>query len=133
VDAHPGARKATDRAVESVLASQHRDGSWGRWAGTAEETAYALQILLYRQQPDRRMRSAARRGHRFLLNSQGIDPVPLWHDKDLYVPGHVVRAAIVGASHLAETALGPAPRPAAVLRARRPSPDRLSGRTPGPG
>jgi len=120
VDEHRGARQAADRAVESVLASQHRDGSWGRWAGTAEETAYALQILLYRHQPDRRVRSAATRGHRFLLKAQDLAPVPLWHDKDLYVPGHVVRAAVVGARHLAETTLGPSARPAAsVPRPRR--------------
>ncbi|MFD0850660.1 prenyltransferase/squalene oxidase repeat-containing protein, partial [Actinomadura adrarensis] len=35
-----------DRAVRWVLATQHGDGSWGRWGGTAEETAYALHILL---------------------------------------------------------------------------------------
>jgi hypothetical protein len=94
-----------DRTVAWVLASQRRDGSWGRWAGTAEETAYALQILLYRASPDRRMRGAATRGHRFLGTAADAEPPPLWHDKDLYAPAHVVRAAVIGARHLAETAL----------------------------
>jgi hypothetical protein len=96
---------AVDRAVAWVLSSQRRDGSWGRWAGTAEETAYALQTLLYRAEPDESTRTAARRGLRFLLTAQDRDPVPLWHDKDLYVPTHVVRAAVVGARHLAESTL----------------------------
>ena len=96
---------AVDRATEWVLASRRRDGSWGRWTGTAEETAYALQILLYRAMPDQRIRAAATRGHRFLLSNEGGDPDPLWHGKDLYAPGHIVRAAIVGARHLAESTL----------------------------
>jgi hypothetical protein len=39
---------AVDRARRWVLATQRPDGSWGRWRGTAEETAYAVQILLNR-------------------------------------------------------------------------------------
>ena len=41
------------RAAEWVLATQRPDGAWGRWEGTAEETAYAVQILVAvgRRQP----------------------------------------------------------------------------------
>jgi hypothetical protein len=100
------AARAIDQAVAWVLASQRRDGGWGRWAGSAEETAYALQILLYRAELDRRTRTAVRRGLRFLLTAQDGEPVPLWHGKELYVPTHVVRSAVIGARHLAEGALG---------------------------
>jgi hypothetical protein len=101
------ARRAAvvDRAVAWALANQRGDGSWGRWTGTPEETAYALQILLHRAAPDRRTLNAAVRGHRFLATAADEEPVPLWHDKDLYVPRQVVRAAVVGARHLAESTL----------------------------
>jgi squalene cyclase len=42
VTAQPTLRKA----VEWVLDTQRADGSWGRWTGTYEETAYAVHILL---------------------------------------------------------------------------------------
>jgi hypothetical protein len=97
--------RAIDRALSWVLSSQRRDGSWGHWSSTAEETAYALQILLYRALLDRRTRAAVRRGYAFLVAAQDRELVPLWIGKDLFVPAHVVRAAVVGTRHLAEAAL----------------------------
>jgi hypothetical protein len=103
-------RFARDRAADAVakatawvLAGQRDDGSWGRWHGTVEETAYAVQILLLAGvavgEP---AESAAARGYAYLLRSAGRQPdAPLWHDKDLYVPTAVVRAAVVAALHLA--------------------------------
>ncbi|WP_239513653.1 prenyltransferase/squalene oxidase repeat-containing protein [Streptosporangium sp. 'caverna'] len=95
-------------AVGWVLGSQREDGSWGRWEGTAEETAYALQILLLAggQAGDGRCEEAVERGYRYLLGSvtdrgDPVDPRPLWHDKDLYFPAGIVRAAVLGALHLA--------------------------------
>jgi hypothetical protein len=41
-----GSAGAVRAAVDWVLATQRQDGSWGRWEGTAEETAYAMQVLL---------------------------------------------------------------------------------------
>lgn len=90
------------RAVRWVLDTQRSDGSWGRWSGTTEETAYAMQILLMTPAAsDPRCVKAATRGHAFLLQSAGVasDP-PLWHDKDLYLPTAVVRAAVLAAMHL---------------------------------
>jgi hypothetical protein len=101
-------------AVEWVLDTQRPDGSWGRWEGTAEETAYAIQTLLMtgsRGEP--RRAEAVDRGQAYLANSAGKEHPPLWHDKDLYTPLAVTRAAVIAAQHLAE-------------RARRPSPGGVS-------
>ncbi|WP_157594256.1 prenyltransferase/squalene oxidase repeat-containing protein [Streptosporangium amethystogenes] len=103
------------RAAERwVLDTQCQDGSWGRWGGTAEETAYALQTLLLAAGPltrhDDARAAALERGHRYLLASvtdrgESVDASPLWHDKDLYLPVAIVRAAVLGALHLVHQAL----------------------------
>lgn len=102
--------EAVDRAVRWVLATQRPDGSWGRWNGTAEETAYAVQLLVLTggsrngpveaaSGPSREW--AAARGRAYLLRSPvGPDDPPLWHDKDLYLPVAIVRAAVLAALHL---------------------------------
>ncbi|WP_336205447.1 prenyltransferase/squalene oxidase repeat-containing protein [Nonomuraea sp. LPB2021202275-12-8] len=93
---------AVGAAVEWVLDTQRPDGSWGRWDGTAEETAYAMQVLLLsRWRTDPRCSRAAGRGAAYLGRSAGADHPPLWHDKDLYTPVAVVRAATIASSHLA--------------------------------
>ncbi|WP_371785103.1 prenyltransferase/squalene oxidase repeat-containing protein [Streptosporangium subroseum] len=98
-------------AVRWLLDTQHEDGSWGRWRGTAEETAYALQtLLLTRPAAGERRTEAVERGYRFLLGAVtdrgvAIDAPALWHDKDLYLPVTVVGAAVLGALSLARRAL----------------------------
>ncbi|MFI7632666.1 prenyltransferase/squalene oxidase repeat-containing protein [Nonomuraea sp. NPDC049400] len=93
--------EAVRAAAEWTLRTQRPDGSWGRWEGTAEETAYAMQILLLtRGRTDPRRMRAADRGHEYLARSTGSDHPPLWHDKDLYVPLAVTRAAVIASSHL---------------------------------
>ena len=101
---------ALRRAVDWVLDTQRPDGSWGRWSGTAEETAYAVQILLRADAAavDPVRAEAAARGVRFLLrdglsSALRADHPPLWHDKDLYTPVRVVRAALIAALHLADS------------------------------
>jgi halimadienyl-diphosphate synthase len=97
---------AAHRAVAWVLAAQHSDGSWGEWDGTAEETAYALKILLRAKESgwDEAIGQAAARGAGFLLDRAGsTDCPPLWHDKDLYAPARIVRAEVLAALHLAHT------------------------------
>ncbi|HEV2636331.1 MAG TPA: prenyltransferase/squalene oxidase repeat-containing protein [Actinocrinis sp.] len=108
----PAAAHALEKAAHWVLATQRSDGSWGRWNGTAEETAYALQILLLTgsQNLPEAAAHAAARGHRFLQQCAGTSHDALWHDKDLYAPHAIIEAAILVSTHLAQT------RPA-VIRA----------------
>lgn len=100
----PGAADAVALAVDWIVATQRADGSWGRWAGTAEETAYALQVLLTAGDGRAGVTAAAARGHVYLLDAAGQDDGPaLWHDKDLYRPTAIVRAATLAALQLART------------------------------
>jgi halimadienyl-diphosphate synthase len=98
------ARTGVARAVSWVLETQRADGSWGRWEGTVEETAYAVQLLLHANAPwsDDAVALAAFRGQDFLRQTGDTEQhPPLWHDKDLYTPIAVVRAARLAALHLA--------------------------------
>ncbi|MBM0279992.1 prenyltransferase/squalene oxidase repeat-containing protein [Micromonospora tarensis] len=94
---------AVDRAVDWVVGTQRADGTWGRWAGTVEETAYALHVLLGVGRPIRPgVREAISRGYRHLNTVDSSDDhIPLWHDKDLYMPRLIVRAAILAVRQLA--------------------------------
>ncbi|MFI7426943.1 prenyltransferase/squalene oxidase repeat-containing protein [Micromonospora sp. NPDC049836] len=96
----PEVAPALRRAADGVLGSQHADGSWGRWGGTAEETAYAVQVLL--AAPARPETDAAlARAVDHLRVGAAIQHPPLWHDKDLYHPPLIVRAAVLAAQKLA--------------------------------
>ncbi|TDC37240.1 prenyltransferase/squalene oxidase repeat-containing protein [Micromonospora sp. KC213] len=95
----PRARPAVRRAVDWVLATQRPDGGWGRWQETAEETAYALHILLTAA-ADREAGPAVNRAVSRL--SVLDDACPLWHDKDLYHPATIVHSAVVAARVLAD-------------------------------
>lgn len=98
------ASAAVLRAVDWVLRTQRTDGSWGRWSGTAEETGYALQVLLATTDPpSARMAQAADRGRTHLgtPDSRWPDPRPDTVDGEPGRSGRVVRAGIVAAGHLA--------------------------------
>jgi hypothetical protein len=41
----PASKEAVRKATDWLIATQHGDGSWGIWGGTAEETSYAIQAL----------------------------------------------------------------------------------------
>ncbi|WP_433282080.1 prenyltransferase [Micromonospora sp. CA-244673] len=94
------ARAAVERGVGWLLDTQRADGSWGRWGGTAEETAYAVLALAGAgRTADTRVDAALGRGRRRLSEWDGRPDGPaLWHDKDLYRPTLIVRAAVLAAS-----------------------------------
>lgn len=102
-DASTGSRAqaaaAIGRAQRWTLATQRADGGWGRWQSTAEESAYAVLMLL--STPcDISARAAARRCLPLLISTvHDHDHPPLWHDKDLYSPSGIIRAAIIAAVH----------------------------------
>ncbi|WP_436757504.1 prenyltransferase/squalene oxidase repeat-containing protein [Streptosporangium sp. V21-05] len=101
-----GSAGAVGDAVDWVLGTQRGDGSWGLWEGTTEETAYALQtLLLAGTAREERWREAVERGYRHLLAARDSAAPSLWVDKDLYLPVAIVRAAVLGALHLARRAL----------------------------
>lgn len=104
---------AIHRAVDWVLGTQRADGSWGRFNGTGEETAYAIQVLLlgFSAASDAVVSDAAAlaaaRGYSYLQytqQQQDDDVPPLWHDKDLYAPVTIIRAVRLCAQHLVHSA-----------------------------
>ncbi|MCP2247395.1 prenyltransferase/squalene oxidase repeat-containing protein [Lentzea aerocolonigenes] len=92
------ALRGNDKAVDWVLSTQNADGSWGRWEGTYEETAYAIRILSHSRADVSR---AITRGAKFMQEWGNRPHPPLWHDKDLYTPTRIVRAEGLAALHLA--------------------------------
>ncbi|QFG27274.1 hypothetical protein F7P10_24470 [Actinomadura sp. WMMB 499] len=116
----PEAAGAVAAARRWTLASQRADGSWGRWQGTAEETAYAVQVLgltggttggtaggAAGGAADADVRRAVERGRPHLRRSLAApadadDEPQMWQDKDLYRPAAIVRAAVIAALSLVE-------------------------------
>ncbi|TDB98606.1 hypothetical protein [Actinomadura sp. 7K534] len=104
---------AVRRARAWTLETQRSGGSWGRWEGTVEETAYAIQILLSDSR-DSAMWDAAGRVKKSVTFGCKNLPAPdrpddgaaewpaLWHDKDLYLPIAIVRASVLAAHRLAD-------------------------------
>jgi halimadienyl-diphosphate synthase len=86
--------------VDWVLDTQRQDGSWGRWSGTYEETAYAVQILCRVGHGDATAHAVGK-GRACLPRLLDEPHPPLWHDKDLYTPVRIVRAEGLAAGQLA--------------------------------
>jgi hypothetical protein len=90
---------AVDGAVRWVLSTQRPGGAWGRWQPTAEETAYAVLTLLCSSDPSQ-VAAALQAAYPHLiegLHGPAEREPALWHDKDLYRPHAIVRAAILAA------------------------------------
>lgn len=99
------AMRAVDRTRGWLVRTQRYDGTWGRWDGTAEETAYAVQTLLHLPSLSADETQAALRGLQRLDEWAEDSPTahvhpPLWHAKELFTPHRIVAATVLSARHL---------------------------------
>ncbi|MBL8089583.1 MAG: hypothetical protein KF758_05000 [Anaerolineales bacterium] len=85
-------------SVDWLLASQHPDGAWGTYMGTAEETAYAMQALwVWNQSAGRIDSKVIKKGVEWLEANSHKPYPPLWIGKCLYSPQIVIRSAVASA------------------------------------
>ncbi len=85
-------------AIPWILQTQNRDGSWGYYLPTAEETAYCLQALsVWLDSGHDIPYDVLRRGSEWLVEHMKPPYPPLWIGKCLYSPTLVVRSTILSA------------------------------------
>ncbi len=90
-------------AIEWILETQNRNGSWGYYFPTAEETAYSLQALTFwRRKGHKVSDDVLLRGAKWLKENASQPYPPLWIGKCLYSPILVVRSAILSALMMVE-------------------------------
>ncbi len=86
-----------------ILSRQNRNGSWGFYSPTAEETAYCVQALVkWKQLGNKVPAHVLRRATAWLKDHAGPPYPALWISKCLYSPQWVVRAAILSALAMVE-------------------------------
>jgi halimadienyl-diphosphate synthase len=94
--------KFISEEVEWILSTQNKDGSWGYYMPTAEETAYCLQALsLWKQHGGEVSDDVLKYGVAWLGEHSEPPYPPLWIGKCLYCPEYVVRSSILSALLLA--------------------------------
>lgn len=92
-----------DEAVQWILQTQNRDGSWGTYISTAEETAYAIQALWFWNQNVAKVpENVLKQGARWLTEHIDQPYPPLWIGKCLYSPNLVIRSAVISALALSQ-------------------------------
>lgn len=97
------ARNLVEEAVQWILQAQNRDGSWGAYISTAEETAYAIQALWFWNEHVARVpKHAIKNGARWLTEHMDQPYPPLWIGKCLYNPSLVIRSAVISALAVAQ-------------------------------
>ena len=97
-----------NEAIEWLRCTQNKNGSWGSNGETSEETAYAIQAIIYYAQArgwTSRLCEAAKQGLEYLRKNYNpfiLDAPPLWVSKNLYTPRLIVRSAVLSALILGE-------------------------------
>jgi halimadienyl-diphosphate synthase len=93
------------KMVNCLLHAQRQDGSWGYFDPTSEETAYCLQaLIMYHREVELLDRAVFYHAAQYLHSQyQSQNHPPLWIEKCLYTPRHIVRSAIVSALWMYET------------------------------
>lgn len=91
--------------VKCIVHAQRRDGSWGYFGPTSEETAYCLQALLtYHRRVGPVDRAVIHHAVQYLYDQYLSQSYPtLWIDKCLYTPLHIVHSAVLSALWMYET------------------------------
>jgi halimadienyl-diphosphate synthase len=97
------ASELVDDSVKWIIQTQAKDGSWGTYLPTAEETAYALQALWFWNEHVARVpKNVFKNGVRWLKENMDQPYPPLWIGKCLYNPNLVIRSAVISALALAQ-------------------------------
>lgn len=94
------------KAVSWILGTQNESGMWGCKEGSVEETAYAVQALLYYHLHVEKIDlEPVKRAVPYLLAADLGECPEFWVAKGLYVPTNVVRSAVVSALNMYKLAM----------------------------
>jgi halimadienyl-diphosphate synthase len=97
------ANELVEDSVKWILQTQNKDGSWGSYLSTAEETAYAMQALWFWNEHVAKVpKNVLKNGARWLKEHMDQPYPPLWIGKCLYNPNLVIRSAVISALALAQ-------------------------------
>jgi halimadienyl-diphosphate synthase len=87
-----------DRIISWIIDSQNSDGTWGAEGGTHEETAYAMQALLYYTMFEQVDADCTLQALTHIDTAYPLDsPANLWIGKVLYCPTRVVQSSSLSA------------------------------------
>jgi halimadienyl-diphosphate synthase len=85
-------------SIDWMLTTQNKNGSWGYYLPTVEETAYCLQALItWKQHGGRIEDDKLKLGINWLVNHLELPRPALWIGKCLYYPEFIVESAILSA------------------------------------
>jgi hypothetical protein len=92
---HP---ELTQKTIDWMIKTQRKDGSWGYYVSTAEETGFCLQALCVWQKLTAKVPTdVIKKGRQWLEMNFDGPYQSLWLGKALYAPELVVRATVLGA------------------------------------